>query len=283
MRSNSMAHAIEEGGTLTKDTLIVPISDLHSGGTTALFPKRFWQFEHGNHTPTKEQKDMFTHWSKCADEISKVRKDKKLIVVHNGDAIDGVHHNSLEIVTRLKNEQIEIHVDLMDYFIQKVGGVDELYYTIGTEVHTNDSENLIGNDLGAVKNGDNSAFDELKLTINGRNIWFTHHGPSTGKGANRGNTLRNWLKNTFYDQIAEGEKLPDFVVSSHTHDPDWNDYIGRVDGRYHKVHGLITPSWQQKTRYALGRVPLKKNKIGLQYFIITKEGFISDPVERLMV
>jgi len=258
---------------------------MHSGGSTALFPKRFWQFKHVNHTPTAEQKAMFDHWSKCAAVIKKVRTGKKLIVVHDGDAIEGSHHGSMQVITALESEQIAIHCDLMDYFMRRVGfsGSDELYYVTGTEVHTNDGESLIGNDLGAVPAGEDLyAFDELKLTINGKRLWFVHHGPRRGKGANRGNSLRNWLRNLFYECVSEGEEPPHYVITGHVHDPDWNDYIGRLNGQYHKIHGLICPSWQMKTRYGYKVAPMQRNKIGLQYFVITRDGIISDPVEMVM-
>ena len=265
-----------------KDTLVVPISDMHSGGTTALFPNRFLQFKHGNHTPVKQQKAMFKHWSFCAEKIAKERKGKKLIIVHDGDAIEGYHHNSHQVVTMLEEEQIEIHVELMDFFLKAVGGADELYYVTGTEVHTNDGESRIGEDLDAVPNGDLFAYDELRITVNGQRLWFVHHGPTAGKGANRGNALRNWLKNIFYECLHEGMPPPHVIVTGHTHNPDWNNYVGRVDGSYHLVRGLICPSWQQKTRFAYKAAPLLTNKIGLQYFTITKDGLISDPVEWIM-
>jgi len=267
---------------LPSDTLVVPISDLQSGGTTALFPDRFWQFEHCNHTPTDEQKRMFVHWLDCASKIKAARKWKRVIVVHNGDAIDGVHHGSLQTITYLKNEQKEIHVELMETFLKAIGGADELYYVKGTPVHVDDIENDIANDLSSEKSEKLHAFDELKLEINGKRFWFTHKGPQRGKGHNRGNSIRNWLKALFYDLTAENIELPHYIISSHFHDPDWGDYIGRHNGRYHKMELLITPSWQQKTRYGYDVAPFTLNKIGLSYLTVAKGGEISDPVEWIM-
>jgi len=259
---------------------------MHSGGTTALFPKRFVQFQHGNHTPTDEQKRMFDHFSECAKVIAKERKGKRLVIVHDGDAIDGDHHNSLQVVTRLKNEQMDIHIDLMDYFLQTVNfdrRSDKLYYVTGTEVHTGDTEHLIGEDLGAVQNPDGLyAWDELDLEVNGKRIWFVHHGPSAGKGANQGNALRNWLRDWFMEEQFEGYHPPHFVITGHTHKPYWSDFIGRYNGGYHRIQGMICPSWQSKTRYGFMRAPMQRGKIGLQYFVITKDGIIGEPVEMLM-
>ena len=268
---------------MNKDTLIVPVSDLQSGGTTALFPDRFWEFEHCNHVPTDEQEHMFAHWLECARQIKAARKRRRVIVVHNGDAIDGVHHGSMQTITYLKNEQVEIHIDLMDTFLREIGGADELYYVKGTEVHVEDVESVIGDDLGAVQSAENlHAFDELKLDINGKRFWFTHKGPVRGRGHNRGNSIRNWLKHLFFDLVAENILPPHYIITSHFHDPDWGGYIGRLDGRYHKMELLITPSWQMKTRYAYGIAPFVLNKIGLSYLNVLADGTISDPTELLM-
>ena len=238
-----------------------------------------------NHMPNSEQVRIWEHFQYCAGVIAEVRKGKSIVLVHNGDAIDGNHHGTLQIAPRLPNEQKDIHVELMMHFQKRVGFTrgDRLYYTIGTEVHTGDIEHKIGEDLGAVETPDGvRAFDELLLEINGKRIQWTHHGPRAGDGPNRGNAFRNWLRNRFYDEINEGQVPPHFIITGHTHDPFWQIFIGRYQGEYFSVRGLISPSWQAKTRYAHSKAPLVKNKIGLQYFVVTKDGTISDPVELLM-
>lgn len=273
---------------MDQDAIITHICDTHSGGSTALFPNRFWQFEHNNHTPTDRQKKMFAHWAQCAEEVKRARKGRRLILVHNGDAIDGVHHSTLQIVTRMKNEQIDIHLDLMDYFMQKVDwndDTDQLFYVLGTEVHTEHYENIIGHDLGAVQTQDGLyVFDELRMEVNGKRLLFVHHGPNPGKGHLKGNAVRNWLKRMVFEKIAEGDYyLPHYVFTGHFHDPYWEAYTAKFGNKYHRVECLTGASWQWKTRYSLRAAPVTKNKIGLQYVMITREGLISDPIERLMV
>ena len=273
---------------MNKDTLVVTLGDMHSGSNYALFPDRFVEFTQskGNHHPNSEQLNIWKHFEKCAKEIVNARRDKKLIIVHNGDAIEGSRYGVAHVCTVLEKEQIDIHTELMVYFKKAVDyrRGDELYYTTGTEVHTNMGEDVIGKELGAVQADNNLyAFDELKLTINGKRIFWTHHGAGSGDGPNKGNAFRNWLRNRFYEAKDEGRELPNMIITSHTHDPYWQIYIGRYEGNYFSVRGLISPSWQQKTRYAHKRAPFKLNKIGLQYFTIYKDGAISDPVELIMI
>jgi hypothetical protein len=231
------------------------------------------------------QVQMREHFERCAAAILTARKGKRLIVVHNGDAVDGVHHNTLQIFTRDKLEQVDLHVELMVQFKKWIGWQrgDELYYTKGTETHTDDNENEIGRQLDAVQSPDGLyVYDDLKLEVNGDRLNWTHHGPTSGKGPNKGNSFRNWLRDRFYEAVNEGDLPPHVITTSHTHDPYWQIYIGRYQGCYFPVRGLICPSFQQKTRYANGKVPLQKNKIGLNFYTVAKNGMIGDPVELLM-
>jgi len=258
---------------------------MQSGGTTALYPNQTMNFKDGIRPPSDIQIKIFEHWNKCAEEVRKARKGKKLIIVSLGEAIDGVHHNTSQLMTRLITEQITIHVELMRHFKKVVGfsGNDEIHYLAATEVHTGGNEEECGRQVGATQNdlGFYSS-DELRLSINGKMLWFSHHGPTAGKGANAGNAQRNFLRDLFYDCIKHGVTVPDFITTAHTHIPFYNTYIQKHNGKYYVVRGLICPSWQQKTRFAHKVAPLSVNEIGLQYFTVSKDGLISDPVEWIM-
>lgn len=270
-----------------RDTINLCLSDFHSAGSTALFPNTFWQFDNGiNHTPNKKQKDIWRHFQKCIRDFNSIRNGRRLMVFHDGDAIDGVHHGTPQVVTRNKNEQMEVHCWLMDYLLREIGfdkeGGDRLYYIKGTEVHVNDSENIIGKDLDAERNGDLYAFDFLPIEINGRLVWFYHQGASAGKGANVGNALRNSLKNIYYENKANGQRNPDMVVTGHVHKPIYETFSMLEGETVNVLHGMILPSWQQKTRFAYKVAPSELNKIGMAWFGIDEAGNISTPEFRIM-
>jgi len=228
---------------------------------------------------------MFAHWMNCAQELRKARARKKLIIVHNGDAIDGNHHGTPQLVTMLPEEQVKLHTELMKAFMSECGfshAKDKIYYTFGTEVHVDSTEDGIGRQMRAQPNGNVNVFNELRIKVNGRRLWFVHHGPNAGRGVNQGNALRNWLRDIFEECKQENIAPPDFVVSSHVHKPYYTVHVGRMDQGYHMLHGMITPSWQAKTRYGYKVSPLQKNKIGMQWFEVTKQRQIIPPVERLM-
>lgn len=263
------------------DTLITLISDMHSGGSTALFPhykhlkKGFWQFKHNRYVPSGRQCDMFEHYDKCAIEVSKRRKGKRLVVVHDGDAQDGVHHNTNQLATRIRDEQTDVHIWLMSWLLNKTQFArnkgDRLYYVSGTETHTDDKEDRIAQELGAEQtlSGDD-VYDFLPLEVNGRLLWFLHHGGNAGKGHTEGDALRNWLKRIYWQCVKDKRRVPDVIISGHVHTPAYSTYVQD----YHTLHGIILPSWQSKTRYAYMVAPTDVNKVGMQTLEIKADGVI---------
>ncbi len=271
-----------------QDTLLVVLSDMHSGSSTALFPNRFWQDEHQNHQPNDKQKEIYKVFERCMQYTSEKRKGKRLIVIHNGDSVEGVHHNSLQICVHNKASQAEIHEELMDLFLRnakfdKRQG-DRLFYVRGTETHVEDIETEIAKDLSAEKTPDgNRVFDHLELEVNGRLLWLVHHGKKRGAGANEGNALRNWLRDIYFDCTKLGKRPPDLVASGHTHTPTWNVFIARNKAAsYHMIHGVVCPSWQAKTRFGYKVAPVDVNEIGAIFLEIKADGEIRSPHFEIM-
>jgi hypothetical protein len=262
------------------DTVQVVLSDMHSGSNYALFLGREWQgLKNNNHTPRSGQLIIRNQFIKYADEVKRARKNKKVVMIVNGDAIDGDHHCSNDVCTTSSKEQADIHIELMYEFEKLIDWQrgDEIYYTKGTEIHTGDWEDYIGQQMNAVPNGDLYAFDLLELNTNGVISWFVHHGPPTGEGANEGNTIRNWLKNIKINMQNDGDKIPDIIYTGHVHSPTYSSYIYRDGMKFKTIHGIILPSWQMKTRYSLMRAPVAKNKIGGVWQVISADGMIGTP------
>lgn len=268
----------------SKDVLIVSLSDMHSGSSRALFPNRTMQFVESqtNHTPTPSQQEIYNHWKACLETVKAKRKGKTLFIVHNGDATENQHHNSIQVIGGIK-EHAEIHLELMREMLKAVGFSkkegDRLYYVEGTESHTLTVENFIGKELGAeiaysVGKGEDKkehyAFPELRLDVNGKWIWYTHHGGSAGDGASEGDAYRNWLKRIYFNNLKGNKKQPDMVISAHVHKPIYTNYTQD----WHIIHGMILPSWQLKTRYAYRAAPFQRNDIGLAMTEVTAEGDI---------
>lgn len=263
-----------------KDILLIPLADMHSGSTTALFPNMTWRFKHGDYMPRSKQISMYDHFMECARWVKANRKDKRLIIVNNGDAVDGIHHHTLQLTTQLTYEQVNVHIYLMNEFLKAAGFEknkgDLLYYVSGTEIHTNNEEDYIARELGAEQNPDGSdLWDFLPIELNGRLLWFLHHGAGPGKGANMGDSLRLWMKNKYWEALEEsyyGEKmrLPDFVISGHYHVPMHVIY----NHHYSDMHGMILPAWQMKTRFGYRVAASDAERVGMSSIIISANGDI---------
>lgn len=268
------------------NTVLAVLSDMHTGSSKALFPRQGYKGEdaESNHvSPNDKQLEIHTVFVRFAGEVAKARKDKRLIVVNLGDAVDGFHHGSLQESLFKEKDQSAAHVMLMTDFLKRVGfnkkKNDELYYVRGTEVHVKENENDIAQELGAVKAETGLYVNEiLELNINGQLHVFAHHGKARGTGQNEGNALRNFLANIRADREKDEITRMDVLWSGHTHGHTWSSHIARVKGgQFHEMHGIICPSWQAKTRFALGKVPMAVNSVGGVYVNIGVDGSFGVP------
>jgi len=256
------------------DVLITALSDMHSGGTTALFPnhKMEWgKAKNRNHSPNSKQLKMHDLFIRSA-KYAKNNRGGQMVIVHNGDAIEGIHHQTIEIVSNVWDDHVDIHETLMNEFMKKSGFAknkgDKLYYTIGTESHTGEKEEEIARHLNA-----DGVFQHVEIEINGRLVWFLHHGPSKGHGANEGNALRNFLRDIYFNCQKHNTRPPDVVFTGHVHTPCYNTFVFDM----HTIHGIICPSFQSKTRYAHRAAPVERNEVGSAFLKITAGGDIRTP------
>lgn len=267
-----------------KDAMQAVISDTHSGSNFALFLNRHWHGQKTSHIPRAVQIKIRDQMEKYTDEVRQAREGKKMILVHNGDAIDGDHHHSGDVATLDEVEQADIHIELMEEIKTRMDWQrgNEIYYTRGTQSHVHGMENYIGRQMNAVPCGDFHVWDFLELETNGVMSWFVHHGPGRGKGANEGNPIRNWLKNIYYDAMKDNIRCPDIVYTGHVHDPGYDVFPRRKKMVFSLMHGIILPSWQAKTSYAWMKAPVSKNKIGGVYHEIKSDGTITVPKFSIM-
>ena len=265
----------------SKDVLLVALSDMHSGSNTALFPNRFVRFKNGgSHTPNGKQELIYAQFQKMMDEVKKAREGKRVILVNDGDAIEGLHHTSMDVCIRDVEEQAALHTELMNVFMRGIKWQrgDLLYYVRGTETHTTEKEQTMAEQVGAVQHPDGAyVADHLELSINGRLAWFVHEGAKAGKGANEGNGLRNWLRDIYYDALKDGISPPDAVYSGHVHKHTHQIYVAMDKGQPRPIHGTILPSWQAKTRFGYKVASIDKNSLGGMMQLYTASGDIRPP------
>jgi len=271
---------------IVKNTLLAVLSDMHTGSSTALFPAKGFQGESNEDNyvlPNEKQKEIHTIFIRMAGEVAKARQGNRLILVMLGDAIDGFHHGSLQESLFRTKDQCDAHMVLMHEFMKRVGFSrkrgDVLYYVRGTESHVGETENDTAKQLGAVRADSGKYVHEiLELNINGQLHVFAHHGKARGTGANEGNGLRNFLRDIRIDREKDGLRRIDVLWSGHTHGFTYNTHVTRLQsGEFHEFRGVICPSFQMKTIYAFGKVPMAINSVGGVYTRIAVSGSMESP------
>lgn len=265
------------------DTTLAILSDMHSGGSTALFLNRPFADEHQSVVPNKSQQKIYPVFEQVMARVAQARKNKRLIIVHNGDAIEGLHHNSIQMSLFSTTSQAKVHKELMRTFVSGTAfdpdRGDKLFYVRGTETHVQDVENVIGMELGAERNPKNDlyVYDHLEMVLNDKTIWFAHHGPKKGKGANEGGPIYNWLKTIYFDAKKHQRPVPDLTVTGHVHTAAYSVYVPREGNQWKMMHGIICPSFQQKTRFGYKVAAVDVNEIGAVFVNISADGHIGMP------
>lgn len=262
------------------DTLHVVISDMHSGSVHALTVGRVWK---GQKTadiyPNSQQVAIRKQWLKFTGEVKDTRKGRKVRLIINGDCLEGCHHASGDIFTSDELEMAEIAVELIEEFKRGINWQrgDEVYVMRGTTVHVKSLENYIGREVNAIPCGDFYVHNRLLLDTNGVISATVHTGPNVGKGQNEGNSLRNFMNNYYVTATKDGERAPDIFYFGHVHQPYYAVIEQREKMQFRTLHGVITPSWQMKTTYALDKMPHARNRIGGVMQLITADGLIGTP------
>jgi len=270
-----------------RPTILALPSDTHCGSTSGLIPDWGCRLPTGGrYYPSSLQKLINQQWIDCWKLIREIRSASettpRLIVAFNGDAVDGDHHNTSEIISRSMYLQTDIFRASLDMGFQIAGfdraAGDRYYHIGGTPSHSGeyaDFENLVAREMGA-----EPAFDDLimgrsgshinkriKLDINGVLFNIAHQGPSTGiRIWTRGNQIRYNLRSYYLECIESGIRIPRYIVRSHRH--NWI-HPERHIGNHGTIEAFTTACFQGPTYYVHKIIStLELSNIGMLIFLI---------------
>jgi hypothetical protein len=254
------------------DTLLIAVvSDLHCGGTTALCPPQVALDDGGHYTHSKAQRWLWDGWHRYWESVEKQRDKLKadLIVVCNGDAVDGNHHGTTQILSGNPTAQAAVLNEVLRAPLALEPTA--LLFVRGTEAHVGPSaafEERVA--VGLKKDGRPvitdvesgtaswwkwvAEFQDVKLD-------FAHHGKIG---------IRPWTKMTAVNSAAyeiwseahmRGERHPDLAVRSHMHRyaDTYNAYPTRL---------IQTGAWQLATAYVHKIAPNTLADIGAITIVI---------------
>lgn len=201
----------------------------------------------GYYSASAIQRKVWAMWDAFWDEwVPAVTKGEPFILVHNGDAIDGVHHGSKTQVSQNHADQQTIALACLEPIVERA----HAYYHIrGTEAHVGQSgeqEEMLARKLGAKADAEgNHARWELWLDLHGHLCHFSHHIGTTGSSAYESTAVYKEMVEAFVDAGRWGRKPPQVVVRSHRH----RSFETRIQTSLGAGVSCVTAGWQLKTPF----------------------------------
>jgi len=226
--------------------IAVGVSDMHTGSTVGLCPPGVELDDGGTYKPSPPQRWLWRNWVSMWRDYGEMKRHTglPLVVFINGDAGDGDHHDTPQIITRNPATQLRIAARVLEPVLD----VADVHFIIrGTEAHVGKSawiEELIAEDTGAVPCTDTMhSWWHLLAEIGGVTFDIKHH-PESG-------SMRPWTKGAeanrmaailLYQYAASGDRPPDIALRAHKH--SFND-----SGYNHRTRVFTTPAWQFDTAF----------------------------------
>ncbi len=226
---------------------IAIFSDTHVGSYAGLCPPSGIHLDNGGTiTPSKFQD---TTWRMFEDFWGRfvpatTRGAEKVIVVHNGDAIDGNHHEAVDIVPSVQSQEAAA----IEIFRPIVKRYPDFYMVRGTEAHGSKSEQSterIGKELGAVGDSEAGIFSwwQLWLDLDGVIVQLAHHIGTTSSAAYETSAPMRELIAGMVEAEQWGQPMPRVFVRSHRH----RFVPVSVPSKQGRIHLIVTPAWQLRT------------------------------------
>lgn len=234
--------------TKTVNNLIV-FSDTHVGCRLGLCPPDGAALDDGGrYQPSKFQKKVWSMWEEFWGEwVPEATRKEPFSVVHNGDGIDGVHHNSTTQISQNIEDQVELAYKILKPVVEACEG--RYYHIRGTEAHVGKSgifEEQLAKRLGAIPNAEGQfARYDLWKRVGNALVHCLHHIGTTSSAAHESSAVNAELTASYVEAARWGNEPPDFIVRSHRHRSIAVD-LNSVKGY---AAGIVTPAWQGKTPF----------------------------------
>ena len=236
----------------TDEPLMLALSDLHCGSTVALTPPDYPMLDDGAWKLNRAQEWIWDRWSAFSKWVKEYRDGRRMVLLLNGDLIEGVHHGSKEIV----HADPGIHARMAADVLKPIAAMASRIYVVrGTFAHVGHSaEDSIGKALGAMS--DQGVYSKFHWMFRVRDtvISAKHHISTSSRRALRATALSINLEEERAECAAAGYPMPDLLIRSHRH----------VYGHYATEQSqiVVTPAWQVLTSYGWKVVPNAVPRIG---------------------
>lgn len=228
---------------------LVLIGDTHVGCALGLMHKAGALNDNGNRIrPSALQRKVWAWWETFWGEfVPEATSGEPFAVIHMGDGIDGVHHNSTHQWTHSITHQVRHAVEVLTPVLTACEG--RYYHLRGTEAHVGPSscyDDDLAKALGALpgRSGQHARY-ELWKTLGPRLIHCAHHIAVAGSQAYETSGPMRELAESMIEGSRWGERFPDVVVRGHRH----RCIHVSVPTKNTEAHVIVTPAWQLRTPF----------------------------------
>lgn len=233
------------------------VSDTHCGSTLGLCPPEGVGLDDGGrYLPSRAQVALWEAWADYWSRVGEAREKRQpLICVVNGDATEGIHHRSSQVVSH--NLAATQHAIAMATFRPMLAlRPSAVVFVRGTEAHVGSSaeyEERLAEDLGAEENGEGQFSRwHFQADSGGVLLDFAHHGAVGRMPHTRTNPLGALAMRITNAAAKSKAQIPDLAIRSHMH--QWGD-----TGDNYPVRVIQIAGWQMSTAFvhkvAAGSLP----------------------------
>lgn len=236
-----------------KPRSLIVISDTHGGCRLGLCPPGDIPLDDGGtYRQSEFQRKVWVWWREFWDEwVPTVTRGEPYDLVHNGDAIEGVHHGATTTISNNYEDQLRITERALRPEVEKCHALGGAYYHIrGTQAHVGQSgifEEQLAQRLGAKPNeqGQYARWDLWKRVGNARGplVHLLHHIGITGSAAHEASAVNAELTASYVEAARWNREPPDYIVRSHRH----RSIAVDIDSAKGYAAAIVTPAWQGKT------------------------------------
>ena len=239
-------------------TWLAGYGDTHSGSTVAVYPHEgFTLDDGGRYEPSPLQHLLADWWDEAWVKARQMIGTDPWHLIGNGDHVDGDHHNTPQIISRLPSAQIKGCVRLLRSGPLK-GSPKAVHIIRGTESHVGKSgsaEEAIAAVLAAGDDdfpgvpvipdpdtGTKSTFWR-RFEVEGNLIDCRHHGRMGQRAHTRASYASLYAHDIWEEHVLGGDKCPRICLRSHHH-----TYMD--SGPHPAYPRVITlPCWQMPTAF----------------------------------
>jgi hypothetical protein len=192
--------------------------------------------------------NFWTQW------VPEVTRGEPYDIVHNGDVIDGVHHNTTTQISHNIHDQLTIAEHVLRPIItacRQQGG--QYYHIRGTGAHVGQSsvyEEMLAARLDAKPNaqGQHARYDLWKRVggPQGILVHLLHHIGTTSSASHEASAVNAELTAEYVEAARWHREPPDYIVRSHRH----RSIAVDIDSAKGYAAAIVTPGWQGKTPFA---------------------------------